>query len=214
MFNYGGSKYWLAGAYPPPAHDTIVEPFAGSAQYACRYWDRRVILIERSERIVAIWRYMHRATPEEIMALPHFEPGEEVIHPVPEARDLIALGCNHGTSIPQRVAGRFNQWPSKRRKIAENLDRIRHWDVRCWDYTDAPDVDATWFVDPPYANLRTDYKHKVQDFTALAAWCRSRRGQVIVCEADGADWLPFAPLRKPVGSGQSRRREVVWVGGT
>jgi hypothetical protein len=29
------------------------------------------------------------------------------------------------------------------------------------------------------------------EFANLGTWCQTRRGQVMVCEVAGADWLPF-----------------------
>ena len=61
------------------------------------------------------------------------------------------------------------------------------------------------------------YKHPSTaiDFPALGAWCRSRRGQVIVCEAAGATWLPFRPFAsiKSFGNGVKSRTsaEVIWT---
>ncbi len=84
------------------------------------------------------------------------------------------------------------------------------------DYTMAPDVDATWFIDPPYDNAAGEnYRHHKLDRYALAQWCRGRRGQVIVCENEGASWLPFAPLRtfKRGLRAAGGSREVVWTKG-
>jgi len=84
-----------------------------------------------------------------------------------------------------------------RERIASQVGAIRHWKIVEGDYTAAPDVAATWFVDPPYDNAAGRYyvhgSDKL-DFTALAAWCRSRRGHVMVCENEGATWLPFQPF--------------------
>lgn len=66
-------------------------------------------------------------------------------------------------------------------------------DYEC-DYRECPVTgQATWFVDPPYqvAGVRYRYNSTRIDFAALGDWCRSLDGQVIVCENDGADWLPF-----------------------
>jgi len=49
---------------------------------------------------------------------------------------------------------------------------------------------------------------KAIDFNHLGAWCVDRRGQVIVCENEGATWLPFAPfweIKACGGSGRTSR---------
>ncbi len=49
------------------------------------------------------------------------------------------------------------------------------------------------------------------DFVALGSWCQQRLGQTIVCEYEGADWLPFVPLTLGWNSVASNRvNEVVW----
>ena len=52
----------------------------------------------------------------------------------------------------------------------------------------------TWFVDPPYLVKGTWYKHHAIDYNELADWCKSRLGQVMVCENTNAKWLDFKPL--------------------
>ena len=87
-------------------------------------------------------------------------------------------------------------------------------DVRLGDYRSAPDLEATWFVDPPYQPTRgmktgqglgyaPGCTSRELDYGELAEWCRSRRGQVIVCEQEGADWLPFRPCGTSATRGAS-----------
>ena len=40
MWSYCGSKSKLVKHYPTPKHNLTIEPFAGSARYALRYWER------------------------------------------------------------------------------------------------------------------------------------------------------------------------------
>ena len=106
-----------------------------------------------------------------------------------------------------------------RHRLAQQLGAIRHWKVRCGDYTKAPDIEATWFIDPPYQKGGEHYPAGQPDYGDLAAWCRKRRGQVIVCEGDGAEWLPFRHLRGArrkntvAGFGDKQRIERVWEQG-
>ena len=82
------------------------------------------------------------------------------------------------------------------------------------DYTDAPDIEATWFIDPPY-QYRGGRKYPqgsdAIDYTRLAEWCQTRRGQVIVCEAEPADWLPFRHLASLKNMKNSLTSELVWT---
>ena len=60
------------------------------------------------------------------------------------------------------------------------------------EYSDAPDIAATWYVDPPYQTpAGAHYPHKFTDHAALGEWCQSRRGQVIACDQEGSTWLPW-----------------------
>lgn len=95
------------------------------------------------------------------------------------------------------------------------IPRVAHWRITqgCWSAMDFGGT-ATWFVDPPYdcpAGRR--YAYRGVDFATLATWCRSRPGHVIVCEAEGADWLPFSVLRSGCAgmAAKSRARDVWWT---
>ena len=103
-----------------------------------------------------------------------------------------------------------------RERIASQVDHISHWEVRHGDYTELPDVSATWYVDPPYQVKGKYYRFGSDnlDFEALGRWCLDRQGQVIVCENEGADWLPFEPfatIKNTLGTGS---REVLFYQNT
>jgi hypothetical protein len=99
--------------------------------------------------------------------------------------------------------------------IASQVDYIRHWQVVHCSYTDCPRPrTATWFVDPPYQNAGRHYRFGSSgvDYTHLARWCRSRPGQVIVCENAGATWLPFREIGETKTTRAGRRSvEVAWT---
>jgi len=219
FFSYFGGKWTLAPHYPAPGiGDQIVEPFAGSAGYATRYPDREVILVERAPLIAALWRWLTKVSVDEVMGLP-LDPSD--IKSLPqEARWLIGFWCARGRCRPARTLGsawlRSGKWPtsfwgkSARARIAEQVTAIRHWQIIEGDYTAAPDVDAVWFVDPPYVGAR-HYLARVDSYPALGGWCRSRKGTVIVCEQDGADWLPFVPFRSAKSISRWQYGEVVYL---
>lgn len=201
MFKFFGSKYRLAVAYPPPAMPVIVEPFAGSAAYAVRHRRAvdRVILVERDEAVVALWRRLLAMSVDELRSLPDPVPGEWC------SDLLVAFAAGRTTRdtpekfrVSPRMAQRFRPMVNR---MAGVLDECRHFEVHEGDYTSAPDIEATWFVDPPYQYIsgRWDrtrggrYRHSSRDidYDALGAWCRSRQGQVVVCDQEGADWMPW-----------------------
>jgi len=227
FFSYYGSKWRLAPRYPPPVYDTIIEPFAGSACYSLTYPERRVRLFDKSEHVVATWRYLIGASEAEIRALPDIGP-ETLIDdlPVPqEAKWLIGWWANSAKTAPAKRASAWvrqedqspaNSWgPALRERIASQQHAIRHWTITQGDYRVAGDAEATWFVDPPYqGKAGKGYTHgsDVLDFDALGEWCKTRPGQVIVCEDVGADWLPFAPWMQTKGA-RKQSREAIWLGG-
>lgn len=202
LFRYFGSKCRAAPLYPAPEYDTIVEPFAGGAGYSLLYPEHRVILVEKNPKVYNCWAWLLQASPEEIRALPIHEPGEK-IHPSVQgpARDWIGFwnGIAHPQEkmLPSAGRKRSSYWNATiRDRSAETVRRIRHWKVILGDYSEAPNVEASWFIDPPYQKAGRHYltSSKAIDFNTLARWCVTRRGQIMVCENEGADWLPFEPF--------------------
>lgn len=227
FFKYYGSKYRIAPKYPAPAYGTIVEPFAGSASYATLYADRQVILADTDPEVAALWRWLVSVSAADVRKLPVCLPVGLDLRTVdarPEAQLLMRYWQRVGMSKCWTVSkwGHMSGfWCAKTRdRVADQLSQIRHWrvladDLTAWDLTH----EATWFIDPPYQTQATVYKNAAPDFERLGAWCRTRRGQVIVCEAPGATWLPFQHLCDatvgPGGGGNGRHRapELVWTGG-
>ena len=227
FFGYYGGKWRDAlKHYPAPEHETIVEPFAGSAGYSLRHASRKVVLCEIDPILAAVWHYLIRVKAEEVLAIPDVEPSGTVddLNLPQEARWLVGFWLNRGVASPCRRPSKWMReglrpgsfWgPRVRHLIASQVDSIRHWQVFNCNYTDAPAPrTATWFVDPPYEGAGKYYRFgsRLLDYRTLGAWCRSREGQVIVCENDGAAWLPFRKLADVKTSRAGRRSvEVVWT---
>lgn len=227
FWRYYGAKWRIAPRYPAPRHRTIIEPFAGAAGYSLRYPDRDVILVEKYHVVAEIWRWLISATPDEVRAIPCVDAVADLPAWVPQAarwfvgftmgqaRMRPALNTSAGL-LKRRVTG--TRWaegwtPSARARVSEQVSAIRHWRVIEGDFTAAPDVAASWFVDPPYRGRPgSHYTHHSGriDYPALARWCRARRGQTIVCEAAGADWLPFSAFGSVSGMGGAPSREAIW----
>lgn len=227
FWKYYGGKWRAAPHYPAPVHATIVEPFAGAAGYSLRYADRNVVLVEKDPSVAATWRYLMRVTPQEVLDLPDIRYDQSV-DDLPrlceEARMLIGWWINTGTAHPRKRPSarmRSGVWPNTfwgpaaRERIASQVTAIRHWTLIEGDYTKAPDVEATWFIDPPYAHAGRHYAQQPDDFDALGAWCQTRNGQVMVCENAGATWLPFQPFMN-IKANEGRHggkvsHEALWV---
>lgn len=228
FFGYYGGKWRDAVRnYPPPEHDTIFEPFAGSAGYSLRYSDRKVVLCERDPQIAAVWRFLLRVRPDEIYAIPDV-PLDGTVDDLlicEEAKWLVGLWLNRAAARPRRSPSKWMRigirpgsfWGERvRTTIASQLEAIRHWRIIEDDYRacEKRGVQATWFVDAPYQSAGRHYHYSSAeiDYNELANWCRSRPGQVIVCENEGADWLPFERLDSVKTTRAGRRsKEVVWL---
>jgi 16S rRNA G966 N2-methylase RsmD len=230
FFGYYGGKWRDAlRNYPRPKYSTIIEPFAGSAGYALRYPDRNVVLCERDPQIAAVWRYLIGATAKEITAIPDvpLDGNVDDLDLSEEAKWLVGLWLNRAAARPRKSPSRWMRdgvrpgsfWGERvRTTIASQLDAIRHWRLIEGDYTacEAEGM-ATWFIDPPYQLAGQYYHHGSRsiDFDQLGQWCRSRPGQIIVCENEGANWLPFEPLDAVKTTRAGRRsQEVVWLAET
>lgn len=243
FFTYYGGKYRASSRYPKPQPGSvIVEPFAGAAGYSVRNYHptTRVVLNDLDERVAATWTYLTRATSEEIMRLPLYDGTWETVDDLTglcqEQRWLIGWHLNKGTVSPSKSPSRWmrdalktgvnvgaNYWgEAVRERLARQAPMIRHWEIRCGDYLDLPDEvhtpdssETTWFVDPPYRQAGRHYRTNTVNYQQLGEWCRSRVGLTIVCENDGATWLPFKELGSIKGTaGRGRAgvsKEVIWV---
>ena len=227
FFGYYGGKWRDAlKNYPPPKYDTIVEPFAGSAGYALRYADRQIILCEADPIVAAVWDYLIRVEPEEILAIPDVEPHQSVddLAISQEARWLVGFWLNRGAASPRKSPSRWMRdrirpgsfWGERvRQTIASQVHAIRHWKVVNAGYSECGFAGpATWFVDPPYQLAGKHYRYGSNgiDYGDLAVWCTTRHGQVIVCENLGASWLPFREVAQvKTTRGHRRSLEVVWT---
>lgn len=206
MWSYYGRKSKVIDYYPDPLHETIIEPFAGTAVYSLHKnnWQKDVVLVDKYEVIIRIWKYLQQATSKDILALPSLAKGDKVddfSQLIDEEKWLIGFCINRGNPRPVKTANNYNSWDADKVRIANDLYKIRHWSFIHGDYKDIENREATWFIDPPYQRAGYKYKHnsKSLDFNELATWCKSRLGQVIVCENMSADWLPFEPLKQMRG---------------
>lgn len=227
FFKYFGSKYHLAPKYPTPVHDEVVELFAGSAQYATLYHERQVLLVESQPDVAGVWAWLVSNPAEEIAALPVDLPQGADIRTLgfsEHAANLIRLRQRVGRSSCWTVSKWSNKsgfWTARDRDaIAAQCERIQHWRVLCANTMRINPVGlppATWFIDPPYQRQVQVYGCAPIDYDQLRQLCWTLRGQVIVCEGPGADWLPFRELalnrvgRTSNGGTRAVRPDLVWA---
>ena len=225
MFDYYGSKNMLAKMYPEPKYDLIVEPFAGSAAYSM-YWLHRnpnlkAVLVEKSERVFGMWKWLKSATEKDLDNLvSECVLGQKTTNPfiMSTQTSNAFFHCRYMT-INQRMVDRLPGSVKRMKMLLPVMDRVN---VVLGDYSALNNAEATWFIDPPYQPVEgsvrgNGYDKKSGcsadciDFKALGKWCKSRTGQVIVCEQEGADWLPFRVLRSAKNSQNKKYKEMIWT---
>jgi hypothetical protein len=233
--SYYGGKSKIAHLYPTPDHDRIVEPFAGSAAYSWlhrrRILDgkpREVWLNDLDARTYSIWEFL--TSPAALDIVEAYVPDTVVagakvseLIPVdyPGLIEVCRAEANQGTQGARGVHDQITSMGAKcwkvKRKLREVIPEVSHWKITNQSYEDLINVDATWFVDPPYSNAAgSRYRTAGVDYDQLGWWCLNRKGQVIVCENAGATWLDFQPMTHSRVSIRSRyqkadAKEVMWT---
>ena len=227
MFYYYGAKTKTASKYPKPRYRIVVEPFAGSAGYSVYHLRRGnidgAILIEKDPRVVELWQRLLAMSPAEVLAL--------TPPPIDEWTDDYLWMAPATSSALNRVVGyRFSKRAaavsqSMLNRIAKVLPHVQgKIIVMQGDYRTAPDIEATWFIDPPYQTRNDDLPLArgngyamgcdalAMDYSKLGEWCRTRRGQTMVCEVTGAEWLPFRDLHPGWSAiGHRPHYETIWT---
>lgn len=215
MWSYYGSKSKIVHLYPAPIYPKIIEAFAGTARYSLRWWwKHEVLLVDKYPVIVDIWKWLQQTTEDEILSLPKLKIGERIPKSLTEVeKAFMGFLVNTGVSFPRNIvvsSGRADV-EKELKRISKQLFKIRDWEIILEDYRKIYNEEATWFIDPPYQFGGEGYieSNFNINFTELADWCKTRKGQVIVCENDKADWLPFHRLKNLSGS-RKKSTEVIW----
>jgi len=148
------------------------------------------------------------------LSLPDIEKGQSVddFDLSTEEKYLIGFCINQGSAAPKKTAQDYSKWTKfNKKQIANNLFKIRHWEIIKSSYESIANEKATWFIDPPYQFGGEWYtkNNKSIDYNKLSQWCKSRKGQSIVCENIKADWMPFKPMKDVMGI-KYRTTEAIW----
>jgi len=219
MFSYYGSKSKIVDYYPPPKYKRIIEPFAGSARYSLKYWQNDVDLYDVDEIIIKLWKWLQICSKNDIIGLPNFKEGQRVsdFKLTDEEKIFCGFLVGKGLAKPQDKTTSFTTtkqptWiPTQKKRIANDLFKIKHWKINYGCYKEISNEEATWFIDPPYQIGGEHYRHSNKDinYKDLSEWCKKRLGQTIVCENSKADWMPFVPITKMQGT-KYNTTEVIW----
>ncbi|MGB1041629.1 MAG: hypothetical protein ACPGVD_12200 [Flavobacteriales bacterium] len=217
MWSYYGSKSKLVHYYPKPKFDLIIEPFAGSAKYSLKYFEKDVLLIDKYEKLVRIWKWLQKCSINDIKKLPSPKLGEAINREMFDCDEqfwLMGFIVQDGVNAPRKTVSKFvanRNIETKKKNIYENLFKIKHWEIKHGTYEDIQNTKATWFIDPPYQYGGEYYieSNKKIDFQYLGKWCKTRNGQVIVCENTKANWLPFNAMVEFQGT-IHKTTEAIW----
>ena len=228
MFYYYGAKNLLSRYYPEPKYNVIVEPFAGSAAYSCFHLlknpNLHSVICDKDDSVAEAWDFLLKCTENDILNFRTPEIGDY-------AYEFLIKTCSASNASSKCIKMRYTErldrvFQIQKRRIIKFLhirDRIKftHEDFRSIDNTE-----ATWFIDPPYQITSTNgcvfqngegYSKKCNssnlDYSDLSQYCLDRIGQVIVCEKEGADWLPFVKFRKNKTSLNKSYNEVIYTNG-
>ena len=202
FFPFYGSKWNISRHYPRPSHGLVIEPFCGSAGYSLFYDCPIVDLYDDDPIIAGLWNYLLKTTSERILELPELMTvGDSVDNYdiCQEEKWLIGFWLNRGSAMPKKTRTAFSSlslsWGSRaKQRIASQLNGISGWSIQGGSYELSRNVEATWFIDPPYVDKGKFYRKKFDRHIELGKWAMERKGQVIACEGPGATWLPFEPL--------------------
>lgn len=213
LFKWFGSKWAASKYYPPPIHEWIFEPYAGSAGYSLRHASRKVVLFEKNENVAALWLWLIRTATDALI--------REIPVGLPVGTDIRTVGLTTGQALLLKHWQRTNnvgdcwttspwghlpgQWTENTRaRVADEVGAVKHWlfDPILFD------SEGTYFIDPPYKyNYRYGDKSWF-DYEALVAKLREipHPRQIIACEAvcpkTGLipDYLEFQEFRRMVTS--------------
>ena len=216
MFSYYGSKSKIVDVYPPPKFDKVIEPFAGSARYSLKWWNKEIVICDLNKDVIDVWKWLQTCSKDDILGLPKLIKGLDIREINISEIERTFLSFLVASGRPSNIVTKFmehdNGNQKRYSKIANQLDKIRHWEILNCSYEDLQNEKATWFIDPPYMFGGEHYKNGTKDidFNKLGDWCKSRTGQVIVCENTKADWLEFKPMIQIQGACQTNTTEAIW----
>ena len=180
-------------------------------------WEKNVILNDKYDKVYAVWDFLiNHASVKNIKKLPNLTEGLNIDNLKISESEKILLGfyANPASSTPKKTVSKRGEisWNRHKSFLIENLHKVKHWKITNKSYDELKNLKATYFIDPPY-QFGGEYYHSASsnkhlNYDDLAKWCLSRKGEIIVCENNKADWLNFKPLT--VLNGQLHKTKEVF----
>lgn len=222
MWGYYGAKTTIVKLYPKPLHHKIIEPFAGTARYSLEHFENDILLVDKYDVIIKIWHFLQQASEKDVLGInrqliPQKKASDYIFDSEGEKllfQFLIKKAPERPSlKVTDRVAiARPNYMNYSLKRISKQLYKIRHWKIQLGTYEEIENQTATWFFDTPYEFGGACYpcSSRHLNFPAIGDHCKTRLGQVIVCENMKATWLPFVPLKSMKGS-LGFSNEAIWT---
>ena len=140
MFSYYGSKSKIVNLYPKPKFDKIIEPFAGSARYSLKYFDKDILLIDMYDILIDVWHYLQNVKEIELLKLTKLK----LKYRLSDIIDKNTIEYKFLGYLTQAGQGKPSDTLSSMRdidyfkfqisNIAKQLYKIRHWIIIKDDY--------------------------------------------------------------------------------
>lgn len=226
MFYYYGAKNMLAGYYPVPSYNLIIEPFAGSAAYSCYHLLRdknlRCHLLDKDEDVANAWDFLLKCSERDILNYPKPKIGDY-------AYDFLIKTCSVSNASSKCNKMKYTEridrvFEIQKRRLLKFLPIRNRITFKHSEFDTIKNMKATWFIDPPYQIISKNgsvfqngdgYSKFCStsniDFKKLSIFCKNRNGLIIVCEKEGANWLPFEILKRNKTSLNKNYNEMIWT---
>lgn len=206
MFSYYGAKTKIVDLYPVPKTDKVVEPFAGSARYSLKYFEKDVTLYETFLKPFKVWEFLIQATEKDILSLPDVNVGDDIrkIEWLSNAeRWLMGYQLQRGNARPGCLVNARCRWNTDKLRIAKEVHKVKHWKIYNESGMNHVWENATYFIDPPYTVQKHGYTHGEVDYHVIATKVQNEKGFHIVCGNSDDHWLDFIPLTNMQGISKS-----------
>jgi hypothetical protein len=161
-----------------------------------------VILYDKYDKVYLSWKYLIESSIEDINGLPDLVEGLnlDTLNISLEEKSLLGFYANPASAVPKKTVTKRGEksWIRHKKYLIDNHNKIKHWKIFNEVYQNIENINATWYIDPPYQfggqHYHSSSSNKQINYDELRDWSLSRKGEIIVCENSKADWMEFKPL--------------------